>query len=54
MREQHLADTNGMIDGTHKHAKSNLIALCKTCHTETHRDNIRYEHTTVGRKLQFR
>ncbi len=36
IEEQHLADENGMINGAHKHAKANLVALCKTCHISTH------------------
>ncbi len=54
--EQHLADENGMINGKHKHAKSNLVALCKQCHISTHEEKIvinGYTRTIKGTKLKL-
>ena len=54
--EQHLADTNGMINGVHKHAKSNLVALCKQCHMSAHSDELAvqgYKSTLKRMKLFF-
>ena len=54
--EQHAEDTNGMINGIHKHAKSNLVALCKQCHISTHNGNFiinGYIGTSVGTRLDF-
>ncbi len=36
IRERHLADDNGMIDGIHVDSVSNLSVLCEQCHRETH------------------
>ena len=36
IKPQRMADENGMIDGMNIHAKSNLLVLCKQCHTITH------------------
>ena len=35
-KEQHSADSDGMIDGIHKNAASNLAVLCVQCHGKTH------------------
>jgi DNA mismatch repair protein MutS len=36
VRHQALADKNGMINGVHKDALSNLTVLCKQCHSREH------------------
>lgn len=38
IKERHRADQNGMIDGVHKNAVSNLMVLCKQCHNKEHID----------------
>jgi DNA mismatch repair protein MutS len=34
IKEQYLADSNGMIDHHHKNKKHNLVPLCKSCHSK--------------------
>lgn len=36
IRERHLADENGMIDGVHMDSVSNLAVLCQKCHRQAH------------------
>ncbi len=36
IRERHLADENGMIDGVHMDSISNLAVLCERCHRQAH------------------
>jgi DNA mismatch repair protein MutS len=36
IKERHLADANGMIDGLHVDSVSNLAVLCERCHRQTH------------------
>lgn len=36
IKEQHLADSEGMISGIHKNAASNLQILCYQCHNKEH------------------
>ena len=36
VKERHLADANGMIDGVHVDSVSNLSVLCERCHRQTH------------------
>ena len=36
VKEQRHADQNGMINGLHKDALSNLMVLCNTCHDKKH------------------
>ncbi len=36
VRERHLADENGMIDGVHVDSVSNLAVLCEQCHRRAH------------------
>lgn len=36
IKERHLADENGMIDGVHMNSISNLVVLCEKCHRQTH------------------
>ena len=36
VKEQHLADAEGMISGVHKDALSNLAVLCQQCHNKIH------------------
>ena len=35
--EQSTADASGFIEHYHKNSKFNLVALCKTCHTQLHK-----------------
>lgn len=56
IRQKHIADCNGMIDGIYKHAKSNLVTLCKQCHVKTHKGEITvfgYVDTSNGKVLQY-
>lgn len=36
IKERHLADENGMIDGVHVDSVSNLAVLCEGCHRRAH------------------
>ena len=36
IKERHLADKNGMINGMHADSVSNLVVLCEQCHRKTH------------------
>jgi DNA mismatch repair protein MutS len=36
IKERHLADANGMIDGVHADSVSNLAVLCEQCHRRAH------------------
>jgi DNA mismatch repair protein MutS len=36
IKERHLADDNGMIDGVHMDSVSNLAVLCERCHRQAH------------------
>ncbi len=38
IKEQHLADENGMIDGVHMDSVSNLAVLCERCHMNAHKN----------------
>ena len=39
IKHQSFADENGMIDGVHKDALSNLMVLCKRCHAKEHHEH---------------
>lgn len=56
IKEQHLADKDGYIEGVHKNKLFNLAALCKSCHTKIHNNEITvegYKMTGRGRNLVF-
>ena len=36
IKERHLADENGMINGVHMNSVSNLAVLCEKCHRQAH------------------
>lgn len=51
------ADAQGYIGHTYKHAKSNLVTLCKECHQDAHSGLLTidgYVQTTKGVKLQYK
>ena len=41
LQYQQDADSKGFIGGFHKDHSGNLAALCKKCHTQIHKDNLR-------------
>ena len=56
IKHQSIADCNDIIEGVHKDAKCNLVALCKQCHVKVHKNQIEifgYKQTTKGLKLVF-
>ena len=56
IEEQHLANSEGMIDYFHKNNLFNLVQLCHTCHHEVHHGSLvirGYKDTSEGRKLDF-
>lgn len=56
IKEQQLADNNGMINHVHKNHRSNLVNLCNKCHLLVHKNKIfieGFKATSNGRKLIF-
>lgn len=56
IEHQANADENNMIDHYHKNSAFNLVALCKTCHDNTHNGSITidgFQSTTKGKKLKY-
>ena len=53
MLEQHKADDNEFIGHFHKNHKANLMALCKSCHDQTHKNGTEYvrKKTSSGYKV---
>ena len=54
---QCTANETGFIDTIHKHTKSNLVVLCKECHTKVHKNEIEiqgYVQTTENTKIFFK
>lgn len=53
MLEQHKADDNEFIGHFHKNHKANLMALCKSCHEKTHKNETEYvrKKTSNGYKV---
>ena len=50
------ADDNDMIGSIHKNRKSNLVALCNSCHTNVHHGDLiinGYIQTSEGVKLDY-
>lgn len=55
IKEQHLANSDGMIDNFHKNNLFNLVQLCHNCHHEVHHGNLQidgYVMTSNGIELQ--
>ena len=40
IKHQSIADCDGVIEGMHKDARCNLVALCKQCHVKVHKQQI--------------
>ena len=55
LQYQCSADNDGFINGFHKDHIANLINVCKNCHTEIHKNNLKYKKvkTTNGYKIQL-
>jgi DNA mismatch repair protein MutS len=56
IEEQHLADSNGMINHFHKNKKFNLVPLCDDCHHDVHHGKLiihGFVDTTGGKKLSY-
>lgn len=56
VKEQHLADENGMIGHFHKNIAHNVTPLCKGCHNDAHHGKLvikGYKVTTKGIQLEF-
>ena len=54
IKEQNTADENDMIGNIHKNNLSNLVALCKECHINTHNGNLEingFIQTSNGKEL---
>ena len=54
IKEQNTADENDMIGNIHKNNLSNLVALCKECHINTHNGNLEingFVQTSCGKEL---
>ena len=49
MLEQHKADDNDYIGHFHKNHKANLMALCKSCHEKTHKNETEYVRKKTSR-----
>ena len=57
IREQHLADKDGIIEDFHKNNLFNLVQLCKQCHYEVHHGNLiieGYKSTNEGIILEYK
>ena len=57
IEHQANADKNDMINHYHKNSAFNLVALCKTCHDNTHNGLITidgYVQTNAGKQLQYK
>jgi len=56
IEHQANADENNMINHYHKNSAFNLVALCKTCHDNTHNGSITidgFQSTSQGKKLKY-
>ena len=56
IKEQNVADSNGIIDHHHKNISHNLVPLCESCHHKVHNENLRiygYIQTNEGIKLNY-
>jgi DNA mismatch repair protein MutS len=57
IEHQCTADENNKINHYHKNSEFNLVALCKSCHHKTHKDEINIEgfvDTYEGKKLKYK
>ena len=56
IKEQNVANNNGIIDFHHKNISHNLVPLCEPCHHKVHNENLRiygYQQTNDGVKLNY-
>ena len=56
IKEQYIADENGMIDHHHKNNKHNLVVLCKSCHSKVTYGGLiihGWKHTSRGKQLDY-
>jgi DNA mismatch repair protein MutS len=56
IKEQCMADSNGIIDNHHKNISHNLVQLCESCHHKVHNENLRiygYIQSNEGIKLHY-
>ena len=56
IKEQCIADQNGIIDSHHKNITHNLVQLCESCHHKVHNENLRiygYQQSSEGIKLNY-
>ena len=56
IEEQHLANSEGMINHYHKNKLFNLVQLCHNCHQEVHNGNLvikGYRQTSEGIELDY-
>ena len=55
LKEQHTADKNGFIGHVHKNSSYNLIVLCRSCHSNLHRNKheISSAQTSAGTILKI-
>ena len=53
IKEQHTANSLGLIDYEHKNRKSNLVALCSVCHDRLHsnKETLVVKETSRGKKI---
>jgi DNA mismatch repair protein MutS len=55
--EQHIANSDGIIDNFHKNDLFNLVQLCSKCHNKVHYENLKitgYVSTSDGIELQYK
>ena len=56
IKEQCIADENGMIDHHHKNNKHNLVVLCKSCHSKVTYGGLLihgWKNTSRGKQLDY-
>ena len=53
IKHQSIADCSDIIDGVHKDAKCNLVALCKQCHVKVYKNQIEIFGYKQTMKLVF-
>ena len=53
IKEQNMADGNGMIETFHKNSSFNLVPLCSSCHHRIHDDNIKLTPTRTLNEVHY-
>jgi len=48
MQPQHESNNKGFIDGFHKNHPANLMSICKSCHSEFTKGNIKHKRVKTG------